>query len=205
MAKDNEQPIQLQILGISSGQAPTSYTLILEEVEGHRKLPIIIGAFEAQAIAIEIEKIVPSRPMTHDLIKKITDVFEVKIKEVIIYRLNEGIFYSHLVCSNGVTEEIIDARTSDAIALAVRYRCPIFTYERIMNEAGILLGDDDNPEPAATELSDLEDDDLSTAPPSEKSFHTMTKDELEQMLEEALEVENYILAAKIRDEIAKRA
>src|SRR5439155_11183898 len=111
--------IQLQILGISAGHTSTSYTLILEEMNGPRKLPIIIGAFEAQAIAIEIEKIVPVRPMTHDLIKSFAKNFGVTVQEVLIHRLHEGVFYASIVCSNGNEVREIDARTSDAIALAL--------------------------------------------------------------------------------------
>src|ERR1700744_5453659 len=123
--------IELQILGISSGHTSTSYALILEEVNGQRKLPVIIGAFEAQAIAIEIEKIVPVRPMTHDLIKAFAESFHISIKEVLIHRLQEGVFYASIICSSGDDVHQIDARTSDAIALALRFKCPIYTYETI--------------------------------------------------------------------------
>src|SRR5947209_13086170 len=129
------EKIQLQILGISSGHTSTSYTLILEEVNGARKLPVIIGAFEAQAIAIEIEKIIPVRPMTHDLFKAFAESFHVNIKEVLIHKLQEGVFYASIICSNGKEVQQIDARTSDAIAIALRFKCPIYTYEPIMQEA----------------------------------------------------------------------
>ncbi len=199
--------IQLQILGISSGHTNTSYTLILEEVDGPRKLPVIIGAFEAQAIAIEIERIAPVRPMTHDLIKSFASAYNITITEILIHRLHEGVFYASLICSNGTEEHEIDARTSDAIALALRFKCPIYTYEPIMQEAGIILSDMEGGAP--TKASEATSTSASTSTEktkksSEGSLTTYDKDELEKMLEEAIDDENYILAAKIRDEIKKR-
>lgn len=188
--------IKLKILGISSGQATSSYTLILEEVGGQRKLPVIIGAFEAQAIAIEIEKIVPVRPMTHDLFKSFANEFNVNIKEVIIHRLHEGIFYAHILCSNGKKDIEIDARTSDAIAIALRFKCPIFTYESIMQEAGIIL----------SELKPEDIDEKKEKKPrkSKSSIHEFNIDELKAELKKAIEEENYITAARLRDEIDAR-
>ncbi|RYD76967.1 MAG: hypothetical protein EOP53_13770 [Sphingobacteriales bacterium] len=198
--------IQLQILGISSGHTNTSYTLILEEVDGPRKLPVIIGAFEAQAIAIEIERIAPVRPMTHDLIKSFASAYNITITEILIHRLHEGVFYASLICSNGTEEHEIDARTSDAIALALRFKCPIYTYEPIMVEAGIILSDMEGGAPTkaseATSTQLAKEDKPKKA--AEGSLSTYDKDELEKMLEEAIDDENYILAAKIRDEIKKR-
>ena len=200
--------IQLQILGISSGHTNTSYTLILEEVDGPRKLPVIIGAFEAQAIAIEIERIAPVRPMTHDLIKSFASAYNITITEILIHRLHEGVFYASLICSNGTEEHEIDARTSDAIALALRFKCPIYTYEPIMQEAGIILSDMEGA--PATKASESESSATSLSKedkpkkPAEGSLTSYDKDELEKMLEEAIDDENYILAAKIRDEIKKR-
>ena len=198
------EKIQLHILGISSGHTSSSYTLILEETEGDRKLPIIIGAFEAQAIAIEIEKIVPVRPMTHDLFFNLATAFHLQIKEVVIHKLQDGVFYANIVCTDGHTDEEIDARTSDAIALALRFKCPIYTYEDIMLEAGIVLGDGDNEtesdEEAVTPVAP-------SAPKPKKSRENLTTysdEELEKMLEDTIEDENYVLAAKIRDEIKKR-
>lgn len=201
------EKIQLQILGISSGHTSTSYTLILEEMNGARKLPIIIGAFEAQAIAIEIEKIVPVRPMTHDLFKTMANSFNVTITEVLIHRLHEGVFYASLLCTDGNEEHEIDARTSDAIALALRFKCPIYTYEPIMQEAGIILSDFE-----AEKQEGEEEDIVSNVEKSPKKTTVVTGEglsqydmaELETMLSEAIEDENYILAAKIRDEIKKR-
>jgi len=188
--------IQLQILGISSGHTSTSYTLILEEKGGSRKLPIIIGAFEAQAIAIEIEKIKPARPMTHDLFRAFANAFDVKVVEVLIHKLEEGVFYSNIIChGNGRTEEI-DARTSDAIALALRFNCPIYTYEEIIEEAGIILGELETEKKAT-----------SGTPSSSKKATDLSgysAAELQLMLDDAIEMENYIEAAKIRDEMAKR-
>jgi bifunctional DNase/RNase len=131
--------IQLKILGISAGNVASSYTLLLEEVNGERKLPVVIGVLEAQAIAIEIEKIEPLRPMTHDLFKSLANSFGLKLKEVLIHKLHEGIFYANLIVTNGENEKSIDSRTSDAIALALRFNTPIFIYEEIMDEAGIEL------------------------------------------------------------------
>lgn len=200
--------IQLQILGISSGHTSTSYTLILEEKEGQRKLPIIIGAFEAQAIAIEIEKIVPVRPMTHDLFRFFAEAFDITVQEVVIHRLQDGVFYANIVCTNGVITEEIDARTSDAIALALRFKCPIYTYENILQEAGIILSELEgtpSSEKKPTPVSKSEVTSSSKPKKKEKEdLSVLSKEELEKMLEEAIDVENYIFAAKIRDEIQKR-
>ena len=191
--------IELQILGISSGHTSTSYTLILEEINGARKLPVIIGAFEAQAIAIEIEKIVPVRPMTHDLIKTFAESFHITIKEVLIHKLQEGVFYASVICTNGTEVQQIDARTSDAIAIALRFKCPIYTYEAIMQEAGIILNDlEGEPRPVAEPAEDPK------KTRSKADLTVYSPAELEKMLTEALDDENYILAAKIRDEIQKK-
>lgn len=193
--------VELQILGISSGHTSTSYTLILEEKEGGRKLPVVIGAFEAQAIAIEIEKIVPVRPMTHDLFKTFAESFEIQVKEVVIHRLHEGIFYANIICTrNGETEEV-DARTSDAIAVALRFNCPIFTYENILQEAGIILSDLESEE---LEKEEQKPKRKRKAKKAEHDLEEMPIDQLKTMLDEAIEVENYIKAAKLRDEIKRR-
>ncbi len=192
--------VLLQILGISSGHTSTSYTLILEEDGGNRKLPIIIGAFEAQAIAIEIEKITPVRPMTHDLIRQFADSFNITVSEVLIHRLKDGVFFANIVCTNGISTEEIDARTSDAIAIALRFKCPIYTYESIMKEAAIVLDEAESDaqsseaKPAASNRSKKSSDDLGSISPAE----------LEDRLSTAIEEENYILAAKIRDEMKRR-
>lgn len=187
--------IRLNIIGLSSGQSNGSYTLILEEEKGKRKLPIVIGSFEAQAIAIEIEKIVPFRPMTHDLFVAFAHTFSIQIKEVIIYNLLDGVFHAKLVCETNGQEYEIDARTSDSIALAVRFKCPIFTYEAIMEEAGVIFDEDpihrEETEPIEVKKAG---EDLSR----------MSDDELQKKLEEALNIEDYGRAAVIRDELKKR-
>lgn len=138
------EKIKLEILGISYSQSQSgAYALILGENGEKRRLPIIIGSFEAQAIAIELEKMKPSRPLTHDLLKNFAQTFNIIIKEVIIYKFAEGIFYSKLICFDGIKEVEIDSRTSDAVALAVRFKCPIYTYESILGAAGIVLQDDE--------------------------------------------------------------
>lgn len=200
------EKIDLKILGISSGQGGSSYTLILEEKDGERKLPVIIGAFEAQAIAIEIEKIVPVRPMTHDLFKTFAKTFGVSVKEVIIHQLQEGIFYSHIICSDGNKEYEIDARTSDAIAVALRFKSPIYTYESILQEAGIILSEL-NPE--SFEQADPKKEETGASASGQKSsgekeLGDLSKKELEEELNKSIEEENYIKAAQIRDEIKKR-
>jgi uncharacterized protein len=192
--------IKLKILGISSGQTTSSYTLILEEEKGKRKLPVVIGAFEAQAIAIEIEKIEPVRPMTHDLFKTFATSFNVEIKEILIHRLHEGIFYAHIICSDGGKDIEIDARTSDAIAIALRFKCPIYTYEAIMQEAGIILSE------LSTEAADPPTEPVKKKPKhkKKKDLEEYNVDELKDELKKAIDTENYITAAKIRDEIEKR-
>src|ERR1700733_14536731 len=132
--------IKLDIVGLSYSQTQSgAYALVLGETKGKRRLPIIIGGFEAQAIAIELEKMTPSRPLTHDLFKSFAEAFNISVKEVIIYNLVEGVFFAKLICDNGEKEIEIDTRTSDAIAIAVLFQCPIFTYEFILSSAGIVL------------------------------------------------------------------
>lgn len=189
----------MEIVGLSYSQTQSgAYALVLSEVGGKRRLPIIIGGFEAQAIAIELEKMTPTRPLTHDLFKNFASDFGIVVKEVIIYNLVEGIFYSKLICEqNGEIKEI-DARTSDAIAIGVRFNCPVYTFESILSSAGILLDEsDDFSEPTVTNPSEEQSEQGS-------SMSTMSIAELEAMLEDALEKEEYELASKIRDEINKR-
>lgn len=186
--------IRLNIVGLSSGQSNGSYTLILGEDKGRRKLPIIIGSFEAQAIAIEIEKIVPFRPMTHDLFVSFCKTFNINVVEIEIYNLIDGVFHAKLLCEkDGETSEI-DARTSDSIALAVRFKCPIYTYEDIMESAAVVFNED------------IEEElDTEQAPkPAGVDYSAQTLDKLNQLLEEAIKNEDYIKAARIRDEIQKR-
>ncbi len=188
--------IKLEILGISYSQSQSgAYALILGEEGEKRRLPIIIGSFEAQAIAIELEKMKPSRPLTHDLLKNFAQTFNIIIKEVIIYKFAEGIFYSKLICFDGIKEVEIDSRTSDAVALAVRFKCPIYTHEEILGAAGIVLQDDEKmpgEESAPTE------------PVSSADYENFSVKELEDLLMAAIDEEAYEKASKIRDEINKR-
>ncbi|MBI1183846.1 hypothetical protein GC194_06220 [bacterium] len=200
--------IELRILGISSGHTAASYTLILEEMNGERKLPVVIGAAEAQSIAVQIEGIKPVRPMTHDLMKDVLGSFSVKVQEVIISKLEEGIFYADLVVTDGTQLHTIDARTSDAIALALRFNCPIFTYEKILNEAGIILTDKESEQLTSEAYDDNEldeeIDDMIDSLESDNDLGDLSVSELEKMLDEAINEENYDLAARIRDEINSR-
>jgi bifunctional DNase/RNase len=191
--------VKLEIVGLSYSQTQTgAYALVLGEAKGKRRLPIIIGGFEAQAIAIELEKMTPSRPLTHDLFRSFAKGFDINVSEVIIYNLVEGIFFAKLICNNKGKEVEIDARTSDAIALAVRFNCPINTYEFILSQAGIILDEDalaaanDNISPG--EMVEVEETD----------FLKKSTEELKQMLETALNDEDYEKASKIRDELNNR-
>ncbi len=201
--------IQLEILGLSSSQSQSgSFALILGEKHGNRRLPIIIGMFEAQSIAIQIEKISPTRPLTHDLFKAFAEHVHVAIIEVVISDLKEGVFYSRIVCSDGATTFEIDARPSDAIAIGLRFDVPIFTVESVLSEAGIILSDLDE----GGEETDDEDDDDDTdgetetpkAPRPTEPSGQVPVEELSKMLSQALEKEDYEKAAKIRDELNKR-
>ena len=193
--------LKLDIIGLSYSQTQSgAYALVLGEVNGRRRLPIIIGSFEAQAIAIEIEKMTPSRPLTHDLFKSFADSYHVSVDEVIIYNLVEGIFYAKLICNDGKKTIEIDARTSDAIALAVRFKCPIYTYEFILSSAGIIIeGNDflflDNIEPV---------DEVKSPESSPAGYSSYSIDELQAKLKEALAEEAYEKAARLRDEVTKR-
>ena len=193
--------IELKIKGISYSETQSgAYALILSEVSGNRKLPIIIGGFEAQAIAIGIEEEVkPSRPLTHDLFKNFANIFEVSIKKVIIHKLIDGVFFSNIICIKNNVEKILDSRTSDAIAMAIRFEAPIYTHESILKEAGITIKIEKEID-GNNMLKDLffnensNKDDLLI-----KSNH-----ELKELLKIAVQNENYESAAKIRDEISKR-
>lgn len=203
--------VKLTIKGISYSQTQNgAYALILNEEDGERKLPIVIGAFEAQSIAIALEKdITPPRPLTHDLFKNFADRFHIVIKQVIIHKLVDGVFYSSIICERDNIEEIIDARTSDAIALALRFNAPIFTYKTILDKAGIYL----KTNPSKKELSKDDDaiiDDLilsdeeESARTSGKDYTRLGMKELNRLLDEAVNSENYEKAARIRDEISRR-
>uniref|UniRef100_UPI004047A1EA bifunctional nuclease domain-containing protein n=1 Tax=Polaribacter sp. TaxID=1920175 RepID=UPI004047A1EA len=199
--------IQLTIKGISYSQTQTgAYALVLNEINGKRTLPIIIGAFEAQSIAIALEKeIRPPRPLTHDLFKTFSDRYQIKVTKVIIHKLVDGVFFSSLVSEREGKQEIIDTRTSDAIALAVRFDAPIYTYEEILDKAGIYLKMEED---LSLEGPEFETDDLVSellSEVSEEPFFDKDLDELYQELDEAIANEDYELAAKIRDEINKRS
>ncbi|TGE08595.1 bifunctional nuclease family protein [Hymenobacter fodinae] len=202
--------IQLEILGLSSSQSQSgSFALILGEKTGNRRLPIIIGMFEAQSIAIQIEKINPNRPLTHDLFKSFAEQVHVVVLEVLISDLKEGVFYSKIVCSDGATTFELDSRPSDAIAIGLRFGVPIYTVESVLSEAGIILSDLDENADEDTDDEDEDDDDTPgtpTAPPAEQREPSgqVSLDELTKMLAQALEKEDYEKAAKIRDELNKR-
>lgn len=199
--------VRLNIKGISYSQTQSgAYALVLNEVNGSRTLPIVIGAFEAQSIAIALEKeIKPPRPLTHDLFKSFADRFQIVIKQVIIHKLVDGVFYSSLICERDNIEEIIDTRTSDAIALATRFNAPIFTYENILDKAGIYLKMKDELSP---EKDDIIIESIIEEPEIEKEKNIYAKNslkELNEKLNKAVQNEDYELAAKIRDEINKRS
>jgi bifunctional DNase/RNase len=199
--------VRLNIKGISYSQTQNgAYALILNEVDGDRKLPIVIGAFEAQSIAIALEKeIKPPRPLTHDLFKNFADRFDIVVKQVIIHKLVDGVFYSSLICERDKIEEIIDARTSDAIALALRFQAPIFTYKNILDKAGIYLKvepKDENEDEDDVLVNEIINEELE--PSSKDELQSKSIEELHKLLDEAVNNEDYEKAAKIRDEISKR-
>ncbi len=201
------EKIKLEILGLSSSQSQSgSFALVLGETEGSRRLPIIIGMFEAQAIAIEIEKIIPNRPMTHDLFKSFAHSFNYKVKEIVISDLKEGVFFAKIVCDNGTDVVEIDARPSDAIAIGLRFDSPIYTYEAILAEAGIVLTDET--EDDITELkSELKAEKAASSrkPTGAKDdLKDLSVDKLNELLDNAIEKEDYERAAKIRDELSRR-
>jgi len=190
--------IKLKVLGISYSQTQSgAYALVLIEEKGDRRLPIIIGGFEAQSIVIKLENLDPPRPLTHDLFKSFADVFNVSVTEVFIYKLEEGVFYAKLVCSNGEKEYTIDSRTSDAVALSLRFECSIYTTEDILEKAGITVA----PGGSAKESISVED---SVYEPDITKYSSYTDEELYKMIDEAVKTEDYERAASIRDEIDKR-
>ncbi|MFN2261609.1 MAG: bifunctional nuclease domain-containing protein [Psychroflexus sp.] len=199
---------RLSIKGISYSQTQSgAYALLLSDMESDRQLPIVIGAFEAQSIAIALEKeIKPPRPLTHDLFKTFSDRFKILIKQVIIHKLVDGIFYSSLICERDGIEETIDARTSDAIALALRFNAPIFTYKNILDKAGIYLkGQDTSSDIYSTEHMTSQEADKETPESVHSEFSGLGTKKLNQLLEKAVQDEDYEKAAKIRDEISKRS
>ncbi len=204
--------VRLKIKGISYSQTQNgAYALILNEVEGDRKLPIVIGAFEAQSIAIALEKeIKPPRPLTHDLFKNFADRFDIVVKQVIIHKLVDGVFYSSIICERDKIEEIIDARTSDAIALALRFNAPIFTYKTILDKAGIFLkfsSKEKNKEDSDDSIivdEILQEGGETVEIDTGDAYKELTVEELHKELHKAVANENYEKAAQLRDEISKR-
>ncbi|MFV0269312.1 MAG: bifunctional nuclease domain-containing protein [Draconibacterium sp.] len=198
-ARQNMQKIRLNILGLSVSQTQSgAYALVLAEENGERRIPIIIGPVEAQAIAIQLEGLKPPRPLTHDLIKNIALAFDISLLEVTIYKLEEGIFYSELLCEMGGKEIKVDSRTSDAVALALRFRCPIYTSEEILKKAGIVLEQEDEESPVRS----IFDEDYDEPVPS--SYAHYSTNELLELLDEAIQNEDYEKASLIRDELNKR-
>jgi bifunctional DNase/RNase len=190
--------IELDIVALSHSVAQShNYAVVLGEKTGSRRLPIVIGGFEAQAIAVAMEGMTPNRPLTHDLFKNTLDTFKIDLQEIIINNLLDGIFYARLVCLQDGQVIEVDSRTSDALAMAVRFQCPIYTYEFILDAAGIILEETDEEE----ERFDFDEEEAMITPDSLASFSI---DALQKMLEEVLEEENYERAAKIRDEIGRR-
>jgi bifunctional DNase/RNase len=190
--------VKLKVLGISYSQTQSgAYALVLIEEGGERRIPIIIGGFEAQAIVIKLENLDPPRPLTHDLFKSFADQFNITIAEVMIYKLEEGVFFSRLVCNNGEKEFIIDSRTSDAVALALRFNCPIFINENILDKAGITIS------PSDTGLRSEPGNETSVEKDSTR-YKSYPEEELYKMIDEAVKTEDYERAAAIRDELEKR-
>jgi bifunctional DNase/RNase len=195
--------IELEIVALSHSITQThSYAVVLGEVNGLRRLPIVIGGFEAQAIAVALEKMQPSRPLTHDLMKNFLNAFAIDLHEIIICDLQEGIFYSKLVCSSENDTIEIDSRTSDALALAVRFGCPIYTYENILESAGILMEDTDKAGKKKKVKQEVVVEEHGVT--GNEDLKTMTVDELSTLLNDVLESEDYIRAIAIRDEINSR-
>lgn len=197
------EKVRLEISGIAYSQTQSgSYVLTLSEAAGKRKLPIVIGGFEAQAIAVELEKMIPNRPLTHDLIKSFCITYDVIIKEVLIYKFVEGVFYSKLICEKDGAISEIDSRTSDAIAVGVRFNSPVFTLSNVLEEAGITSDQED-----AFESDSIyeEEEDVFKEEQELSSLVNDSIQDLEKQLQEALENENYELASKLRDEIKKRS
>ncbi|MCJ7448324.1 MAG: bifunctional nuclease family protein [Bacteroidales bacterium] len=190
--------IKLKVLGISYSQTQSgAYALLLIEENGERRIPIIIGGFEAQAIVIKLENLEPPRPLTHDLFKKFADEFNIAVIEVMIYKLEEGVFFSKLICNNGKKEDSIDSRTSDAVAIALRFGCPIYISEDILEKAQLTINPSD-----AEAISSNEPENLFEQ--GGHKYGTYTDEELYKMIDEAVKTEDYERAAAIRDEIEKR-
>jgi uncharacterized protein len=190
--------VKLKVMGISYSQTQSgAYALILLEENGERRIPIIIGGFEAQAIVIKLENLDPPRPLTHDLFKKFADEFNISITEVMIYKLEEGVFFSKLVCTNDIKTYSIDSRTSDAVAIALRFGCPIYITEEILDKAGITISASEGEVSASNDTETI----FETETPKYGSY---SDEELYKMIDEAVKTEDYEKAASIRDEIEKR-
>ncbi len=202
--------IKLNVLGISYSQTQSgAYALVLSEEEGNRRIPIIVGGFEAQAIAIELEGLTPPRPLTHDLFRNFSESYGIRILEVNIHKLEDGVFFANIMCDNGDRQMTLDARTSDAIALALRFKCPIFTTDEIVEKAGIIL---DFEKGTGMEQADTPQEAEPEKPAGKKRKRTVhpnltdaSMEELKEMLSEAVSKEDYERASKIRDEINKRS
>ncbi|MEO6069803.1 MAG: bifunctional nuclease family protein [Chitinophagaceae bacterium] len=193
--------IELEIVALSHSITQThSYAVVLGEMNGLRRLPIVIGGFEAQAIAVALEKMQPSRPLTHDLMKNFMSAFNIDLHEIIISDLQEGIFYSKLVCSSDTDTIEIDSRTSDALALAVRFGCPVYTYEHILESAGILMEDTGTPGKKRKVTTPT----IEEEPGVNHDLKALSLEELDTLLNEVLDQEDYIRAIAIRDEINSR-
>lgn len=195
MSNQDHKIIELEIIALSHSVTQSqNYAVVLGELEGNRRLPIVIGGYEAQAIAVVLERMTPNRPLTHDLFKNALSSFGIEVKEIVINNLLDGIFYSQLICEKEGEVIKIDSRTSDALALAVRFNCPVYTYEFIMEAAGVVL-------------EEAEGETKKQVAPKEKiqkSFSSYSTEELEKLLKKVLEEENYEKAAHIRDELNKR-
>ena len=190
--------VKLKVMGISYSQTQSgAYALILIEENGERRIPIIIGGFEAQAIVIKLENLDPPRPLTHDLFKKLADQFNIIVSEVMIHKLEEGVFFARLICSSGESEYTIDSRTSDAVAIALRFGCPIFIAEEILDKAGITINPNDGDIHGTSDGDDISERETTT-------YESYSDDELFKMIDEAVKTEDYERAASIRDEIEKR-
>lgn len=199
--------IRLDIIGLSTSQTQSgAYALILGETEGKRRLPIIIGAYEAQAIAFALERAKPNRPLTHDLVKNLASAFTIQIQEVVINKFVEGVFYALLVCSDGKDSHDIDSRTSDAVALALRFRCPIYALESVLEKAGIVMDANDmtDSDVEGFELSMDEHDGDEGDDDDSYQIRRLSFDELQEALNEAVTNEEYEKASKIRDELKRR-
>jgi bifunctional DNase/RNase len=196
------QKVRLEIQGIAYSQTQSgSYVLTLIEAAGNRKLPIVIGGFEAQAIAVELEKMIPNRPLTHDLFKSFCVSYDVTIKEVLIYKFEEGVFYAKLICDKEGVHTEIDSRTSDAIAVGVRFNSPIYNFSNVLEDAGITQDQEDAFESDSLVSQDDDDFDIEE---TVNDYSSSSMEDLEKQLQGALEQEDYELASKLRDEIKKR-